>query len=69
MRLPQSLTTVTLFSKTLAGILFLALLLTAFLTGMKYQAMTDLIKIQQSNHLTAKPSQPPPMKPQAGKHI
>ena len=59
MRLPRSLTTVTLFSKTLAGILFLALLLTAFLAGMKFQAMTDLIKIQQSNPLKAKPSPTP----------
>jgi len=53
-KLPRSLTTVTLFSKTLAGIIFVALILTAFFVGMKYQAMTDFIKIQQSNPVITK---------------
>jgi hypothetical protein len=58
-KLPKSLTTVTLFSKTLAGTIFIALVLTAFFVGMKYQAMTDFIKIQQSNPIATKPSPAP----------
>jgi hypothetical protein len=58
-KLPRSLTTVTLFSKTLAGIIFIALVFTGFFAGMKYQAMTDFIKIQQSNLITTKPSPTP----------
>jgi len=58
-KLPRSLTTVTLFSKTLAGIIFIALILTAFFVGTKYQAMTDLIKIKQSNPVITKLSPTP----------
>jgi hypothetical protein len=47
---------VTLFSKTLAGILFLALLLTAFLAGVRYQAKIDSTKYELSNLVTANPS-------------
>lgn len=43
-KLPSSLTTVTRFSKLLAGILFIILLLTAFVAGMKYQGMANSTK-------------------------
>jgi hypothetical protein len=58
-KFPASLTTITPYSKLLAGILFIALIITAFFAGMKYQAMTDFIKIQQSNLITAPPSPTP----------
>lgn len=59
MKLPQSLVTVTPFSKLLAGILFIVFIILAFFTGMKYQAATDLIKYQQSNLVIVKPSPTP----------
>ena len=62
-KLPQSLTTVTLFSKLLAGILFFIFIITAFFAGMKYQTMTDLIKHQQANFITTKPSPTPTCRP------
>jgi hypothetical protein len=63
MRLPQSLTTVTLFSKTLAGIIFTVFVFVAFLMGTKYQAGVDLIRYQQFNLVTAKPSPTPTCRP------
>jgi len=58
-KLPSSLTTVTRFSKLMAGVLFIVFIISAFFAGMKYQAMTDLIKIKQSNLITAQPSPTP----------
>ena len=64
-KLPKSLTTVTPFSKLLAGILFFTFIISAFFAGMKYQAMMDLSKYQQSNLVTAKPSPTPTPDPTA----
>jgi hypothetical protein len=58
-KLPVSLTTITLYSKLLTGILFILFVASGFFAGMKYQAMTDFIKIQQSNLITTKPSPTP----------
>lgn len=55
MKLPSSLTTVTPFSKLMAGILFFGVIATAFFAGTKYQAMFDLTKYQQTNLVTPKP--------------
>ncbi|MBF8249775.1 MAG: hypothetical protein HW400_376 [Candidatus Levybacteria bacterium] len=59
MKLPPSLTTVTLFSKLLAVILFFTFILAGFFVGMKYQAAIDLIKYQQTNLVKVKPSPKP----------
>lgn len=58
-KLPSSLTTVTPFSKLLAGIVFLTFIISAFFAGMKYQGVIDLIKSQQANLVTTKPSPTP----------
>lgn len=42
MKLPQSLTTVTPFSKILAGIIFFVLLLASFWIGMQYQQLSSM---------------------------
>lgn len=42
MKLPQSLTTVTTFSKILALLLFIVFILGAFRLGMKYQRLVDM---------------------------
>jgi len=59
MKLPSSLTTVTLFSKILAVIIFFTFIISAFFIGMKYQATIDSIRYQQANLITAKPSPTP----------
>jgi hypothetical protein len=58
-KIPLSLITVTLFSKILAGILFFTFIILGFFAGMKYQGTIDLIKYQQSNLITTKPSPTP----------
>lgn len=55
-KLPSSLTTVTPFSKLLAGILFITFIISAFFAGMKYQRTISLIAYQQANLVTATPS-------------
>ncbi|MDP2684508.1 MAG: hypothetical protein Q8P20_05650, partial [bacterium] len=57
--LPKSLTTVTPFSKLLAGILFITFIIAAFFAGMKYQRAISLIAYQQSNLITSTPSPAP----------
>lgn len=58
-KLPSSLTTITLFSKFLAGILFFTFILLGFIAGMKYQAMLDTSSYQQSNLTIIEPSPTP----------
>lgn len=59
-KLPSSLTTVTLFSKILAGILFFTFIISAFFAGMIYQGKKDLSAYQQSNVITKPSSTPNP---------
>jgi len=58
-KFPSSVTTVTLFSKILAVILFFTFIILGFFAGMKYQEKLDLVKYQQANLVTAKPSSAP----------
>jgi len=59
LKLPSSLTTVTLFSKLIAGVLFFTFIILGFFAGMKYQEKIDLIKYQQANLIKTKPSPTP----------